>query len=149
MHEWLQREHVRRWWRDARTPDDVAAHYGPAIDGDEPTQMFVIEIDGNPAGSIQACLVSDYPEWIGPDPGVAGIDLFIADEERTGRGLGPRILTEFVREVVFADPDTTACVAAPDVANAASLRAFEKAGFRPVREIAGDDGPELLMRLER
>ena len=109
----------------------------------------MIEIDGNPAGSIQAYLVSDYPEWIGPDPGVAGIDLFIADEERTGRGLGPRILTEFVREVVFADPDTTACVAAPDVANAPSLRAFEKAGFRPVREIAGDDGPELLMRLER
>jgi RimJ/RimL family protein N-acetyltransferase len=40
-------------------------------------------------------------------------------------------------------------VAAPETRNAASLRAFEKAGFRREREIAGEDGPELLMRLER
>ena len=77
------------------------------------------------------------------------IDLFIADEELTGRGLGPRILTEFMRTVVFADPGTTACVAAPDVANAASLRAFEKAGFEPVRRIDGENGPELLLQAER
>ena len=33
--------------------------------------------------------------------------------------------------------------------NAVSIRAFGKAGFRPVREIAGEWGPELLMRVER
>ena len=149
MTEWLGREHVRRWWRDARTPEAVAAAYGPAIDGSEPTRMFVIEVDGRPAGSIQTYLASDYPEWIGDEPGVAGVDLFIADEALTGRGLGPRILVEFLREVVFADPSTTACAAAPDVANAASIRAFEKAGFTPVHEIPGEHGPELLMRFER
>ena len=111
--------------------------------------MFVIEIDGRPVGSIQTYLVSDYPEWIGDEPGVAGVDLFIADEGLTGRGIGPRILVEFMLTVVFVDPATTACVAAPDVANAASLRAFEKAGFRPEREIAGEHGPELLLRAER
>ncbi len=149
MHEWLQREHVRRWWRESKTIEDVEAHYGPAIDGAEPTRMFVIEIDGLPAGSIQTYLVSDYPEWIGDEPGVAGVDLFIAEEGLTGRGLGPRILVEFMRTVVFVDPATTACVAAPDVANTASLRAFENAGFRPEREIAGEHGPELLLRAER
>ena len=149
MHEWLQRPHVRRWWRESRTLEDVERLYGPTIDGEEPTQMFVIEVDGRPVGSIQTYLVSDYPEWIGEEPGVAGVDLFIADEELTGHGLGPRILTEFMRTVVFADPGTTACVAAPDVANAASLRAFEKAGFEPVRKIDGENGPELLLRAER
>src|SRR5690349_18635881 len=87
VHEWLNREHVRRWWRDSRRLEQVEARYGPAIDGDEPTQMFVIEIDGRPAGSIQTYLVSDYPDWIGDEPGVAGVDLFIAEEELTGRGL--------------------------------------------------------------
>jgi RimJ/RimL family protein N-acetyltransferase len=149
MCDWLGREHVRRWWRDARTPEAVEAAYGAAIDGTEPTRMFVIEIGGRAAGSIQTYLVSDYPEWIGDEPGVAGVDLFIGEQGMTGRGLGPRILTEFLRTVVFADPDTTACVAAPEAGNAASLRAFEKAGFRPLREIEGDNGPELLLRAKR
>jgi lysine N-acyltransferase len=109
----------------------------------------VIEIDGQSAGSIQTYLVSDYPEWIGAERGVAGVDLFIADEGLTGRGLGPRILTEFVRTVVFADPVVTSCVASPDVDNAASIRAFEKAGFAPVREILDEGRPGLLMRIER
>jgi aminoglycoside 6'-N-acetyltransferase len=149
MWEWLQREHVHRWWRESRTLEDVEARYGPALDGEEPTRMFVIEIDGRPAGSIQTYLVSDYPEWIGDEPGVAGVDLFIAEEDLTGRGLGPRILTAFMLTIVFADPETTACVAAPDVGNAASLSAFEKAGFVLEREIVGDHGPERLLRAER
>jgi len=149
VHEWLKREHVRRWWREARTIEEVESAYGAAIDGAEPTRMFVIEVDGAAAGSIQTYLVSDYPEWIGDEPGVAGVDLFIADEALTGRGLGPRILTEFARTVVFADPAVVALVAAPEVANVASVRAFEKAGFRRVRELPGDREPELLLRLAR
>lgn len=149
VHEWLSREHVRRWWRDSRRLEDVEARYGPAIDGDEPTRMFVIEIDGHPAGAIQTYLASDYPEWIGDEPGVAGVDLFIADEGLIGRGLGPRILTEFVRGIVFADQAVTACVASPDVRNHPSIRAFEKAGFTPVREILDEGEIGLLMRKER
>jgi RimJ/RimL family protein N-acetyltransferase len=149
MHEWLNREHVRRWWSEGRTLGAVETKYGGAIDGTEPTRMFVIEVDAEPAGSIQTYLVSDYPEWIGDEPGVAGVDLFIADAALTGRGLGPRILTEFAQSVVFRDPAVTALVAAPEVANTASVRAFEKAGFRRVRELPGERARELLLRLER
>ena len=149
VHEWLNRDHVSRWWRDSRRLDDVEGRYGPAIDGDEPTRMFVIEIDGRPAGSIQTYLVSDYPDWIGDEPGVAGVDLFIAEEELTGRGLGTRVLAQFVRTVVFADPAVSSCVASPHAENAASIRAFEKAGFRPVREIIEEGGPGLLMSIDR
>jgi RimJ/RimL family protein N-acetyltransferase len=146
--DWLNREHVKRWWRAAPTLAYIEAKYGPRIDGDEKTDMYVIEIDGAPSGMIQTYLVSDYPDWIGDEPGVAGVDLFIDEEELTGRGLGPCVLTEFVRHVVFADPAVTACVAAPEVVNGRSLRAFEKAGFVREREIPGEWGPELLMRKE-
>src|SRR5690349_6447875 len=108
--------------------------------------MFVIEIDKRPAGSIQSYLVSDYPDRIGDEPGVAGVDHFIAHAELTGRGLGTRILTEFVRDVVFANPAVTACVASLDVRNYPSRRAFEKAGFSPVREILDEGQVEQLMR---
>jgi len=149
MHEWMNREHVRRWWSDAATPEAVEARYGDAIDGAEPTRMFVIEVDGVAAGSIQTYLLSDYPKWIGDEPGVAGVDLFIADESLTGRGLGPRVLAEFAKTIVFADEAVTALVAAPEVANLASVRAFEKAGFRRERELPGERSRELLLRLER
>ena len=147
--EWLSRERVKRWWRDALTFADVEAKYGPRIDCDAKTDMYVIEVDGAPSGLIQTYLVSDYPEWIGDEPGVAGVDLFISEEDITGRGLGPRVLTEFTSRVVFADPAVTACVAGPEMINERSLRAFEKAGFVRDREIPGEWGPELLMRKER
>ena len=149
LHEWLHRLHVRRWWRGTPTLEEVEGEYLPRIDGTERVRVFVIELDGRPAGMIQTYLCADHPEWIGPEPGAAGVDLFIADEELLGRGLGSRILVEFLREIVFADPSTTACITSPEPANTRSIRAFEKAGFRRVREIPGEWGPELLMRAER
>jgi RimJ/RimL family protein N-acetyltransferase len=56
-----------------------------------------------------------------------------------------------VDELVFAAPTTTACVADVDVDNAASLRAFAKAGFRPVGEIVEPQSgrPHTVTRRDR
>jgi RimJ/RimL family protein N-acetyltransferase len=51
--------------------------------------------------------------------------------------------------VVFASPATIGCVAGPDVRNVASIRAFEKAGFRAVKEFVEDGEPHTLLRRER
>jgi aminoglycoside 6'-N-acetyltransferase len=154
MHEWLQREHVRRWWSEHRTYDDVVEHYLPSIDGRKPTDLYVILLDGRAIGFIQKYLAADHPEWaerVDGGAGVAGVDLFIAEEELTGRGLGPEVLRSFVRDVVFADSATTACIADPDVRNAASIRAFEKAGFRRVGGFfdPSDAETHTLVRLDR
>jgi RimJ/RimL family protein N-acetyltransferase len=149
LHDWLNREHVRRWWHRSHTLEEVAAKYVPRIEGSELARVFLIELEARPVGMIQTYFAADHPEWIGPEPGVAGVDLFIAEEDLLGQGLGPRILIEFMRDVVFADPATTACAASPEVVNLASIRAFEKAGFARVREIPGEHGPELLLRVER
>lgn len=155
FHEWLQRDHVRRWWTDRETYDEVVEHYLPAIEGRKPTDLYVILLDQQAVGVIQTYLVSDYPEYrelIDVEEGVAGVDLFLADESLTGRGLGSRVLTEFVGDVVFAVPSTKACVADPDSDNRASIRAFEKAGFRVVRQLVdpADDGRlHTLMRIDR
>lgn len=154
LHEWLQREHVRRWWTDRETYEDVVEHYLPAIDGREPTELYLIVLDGRAVGFIQAYLAADNPEWealVQAEPEVAGVDLFIAEEELTGRGLGTEVLRRFVREIVFAAPATTACLADPDAENTASLRAFEKAGFRRVRDFLdpGEGRTHTLMRLDR
>jgi len=152
LHEWLQREHVRRWWRDTATLEETKAYYGPALRGEEPTDHYVIVVDGRDAGMIETYLCSDYPEWeavVEVGPGVAGVDLLLGEPELTGRGIGPRVLRAFVTDVVFAGADTHACVAAVEEQNRRSLRAFEKAGFRHVRDVEEDGRPHRLMRLER
>lgn len=155
VHEWLQRPHVARWWNDGeRTFDEVAGHCLPAIEGAESTDHYVIELDRLPVGFIETYLVVDYPEWeaiVQVGEGVAGVDLFIAESDLTGKGLGTEVLRRFVDEVVFAVPRTTACVADVDVDNAASLRAFSKAGFRAVGEIVDPPSgrPHTVMRKDR
>jgi RimJ/RimL family protein N-acetyltransferase len=154
MHEWLQRDHVRRWWNERATYEEVVEHYLPAIQGRKRTDLYQIWLDDRPIGFIQTYLVPNHPDFaerIGVDEDVAGVDLFIADEELIGKGLGTEVLRAFTEDVVFARPETVACIADPDARNTVSLRAFEKAGFRAVREFFDpEDGrTHVLVRLDR
>jgi RimJ/RimL family protein N-acetyltransferase len=90
-------------------------------------------------------------ELVSAGTGVAGVDLFIAEAELTGQGLGAEVLRSFRRQIVFARPTTIACVADPDARNAVSLRVFEKAGFHKVNDFLdpNDGATHTLMRLER
>lgn len=137
LHEWLQRPHVRRWWDPRETLADVEAHYLPRLTGDDPVDLYLALEDGRPFAFLQTYLA---------DGATAGVDLFIADESRTRKGVGSALIRRFVDEVVFARPETTACIADPEHTNAASIRAFEKAGFVRVGEL---DEKHALLRKDR
>jgi aminoglycoside 6'-N-acetyltransferase len=148
LNDWLQREHVHRWWPDTSTLDETVAYYAPALRGEEATEHYVIVADGRDAGVIETYLVSDYPEWealVQVGEGVAGVDLLIGEADLIGRGLGPEILSAFLRDVVTVP----ACVASVDEENRRSWRAFEKAGFRHVRDIEEEGRPHRLMRWDQ
>jgi RimJ/RimL family protein N-acetyltransferase len=146
VEEWLRRDHVALWWRD--DIGESLAEYRAALEGREPTDHYLIMFDGRAVGMIQTYLVSDYPDWeqvVRVGPGVAGVDLLIGEEELIGRGLGPRILSQFARDHVAA-PSVVATV---EEENRRSWRAFEKAGFRHERDVEEDGLPHRLMRLDR
>lgn len=150
VRDWLGREHVREWWRDRI--EDSMAEYEQAMAGLDPSDHYLILVDGRPVGMIETYLVSDHPEWeaiVQVGKGVAGVDLLIGEQQLTGRGLGPRVLEAFVRDVIFANPATDACIAAVDEDNRRSWRAFEKAGFEYVRDVEEEGRPHRLMRLDR
>ena len=150
VEEWLRREHVARWWRDDM--GESIAEYRRALEGREPTDHYLIQVDSRSVGMIQTYLVSDYPEWEGVvqvGAGVAGIDLMIGEPDLIGSGLGPRVLAQFALDVVFARADVDAVVATVEEPNRRSWRAFEKAGFRHVRDVEEDGLPHRLMRLDR
>jgi len=71
LHDWLGREHVRRWWGERGSYDRVVEHYLPAIEAREPTDLYAILVGGRAVGLVQTYLVADYPStppWCYLDP---------------------------------------------------------------------------------
>ena len=155
MRRWLLAPHVKRWWDDGvKTPypDAVIADYREAIQGKDPTYHYLAELDQRPIGMLQHYRIADSPEYaealaLGED--AVGIDLFIGEADLVGRGHGPAMLRQFVRDVAFPFHGIGVCVIGPSVDNVAAIRAYEKAGFRPLKEVRvpGEAQPEFLMRL--
>jgi aminoglycoside 6'-N-acetyltransferase len=107
---------VARWWQEPEAGFPWS---------DEPDAIrLTIEVDGNVAGLIQ------FHEEPTPRYRHAAIDLFL-DPRLHGRGLG----TEAVRHVVrllIDDRGHHRITIDPAASNAAAIRVYEKAGFRPV-----------------
>jgi RimJ/RimL family protein N-acetyltransferase len=61
------------------------------------------------------------------------------------------MLRRFIERHIFTDPSATCCVIDPEVTNKIAIRAYEKAGFRPMKvAVSPVDGLQcLLMRLDR
>jgi RimJ/RimL family protein N-acetyltransferase len=59
------------------------------------------------------------------------------------------MLRQFLRDVAFPFHGIDVCVIGPSVNNTAAIRAYEKAGFRALKQVAVPDepDPEFLMRL--
>ena len=101
---WRQAPHVHRWWQSDGEPteENVAAQYGPDIDGMTPTRIWVVEANGRSVGFVQDYRLADYPEYalLTPDPKAIGVDYAIGDEQ----WLGPRHRHPDALGVVGADP---------------------------------------------
>src|SRR5206468_1206980 len=52
LERWLREPHVLAWWREALDLTGLETKYGPRIDGDEPTHVFVIEYQGPSVGGV-------------------------------------------------------------------------------------------------
>jgi aminoglycoside 6'-N-acetyltransferase len=107
---------VARWW-DA--PDE-----GFPFTDDPGATRLVIEVDGAVAGMIQ------YAEELEPKYRHASIDLFL-DPARHNQGHGTEAVRRMVRMLV-GERGHHRITIDPAAANAAAIRAYEKAGFRPV-----------------
>lgn len=149
---WQRRPHVAEWWTAPASPAEIEAEYGPVIDGAGSTRAFIAGCDGQSIGFIQVYTPMDHHAdgwWVDEhDPGVRGIDQFLASADDLGHGLGTAMLRAFVGQV-FADPGVTRIQVDPDPGNARAIRCYERVGFRSVGRVITPDGPALLMYLDR
>ncbi|HXN85872.1 MAG TPA: GNAT family N-acetyltransferase [Candidatus Binataceae bacterium] len=154
MHRWLNGDFVARWWPGWPTHEQVRAKYTPRITGEDPTRCFIIELENSAIGFIQCYCVIDDPHLrplIDEPEHATGIDLFIGDRANARCGLGPRIIRKFLREFVFAPPETNTCIIDPAQNNAAAIRAYAKTGFHHFATINVRDElePSYVMVLGR
>ena len=151
LHEWLGRPHVAEWWGPPPSLAQVEAEFGPLTADQSTTRAYVVLVDGRPIGYIQSYVALGSGDGWWPDerdPGVRGIDQFLANAEDLGRGLGTAMVRAFV-ERLFADRAVTRVQTDPSPRNRRAIRCYEKAGFRAEREVDTPDGPALLMIRDR
>lgn len=154
LHQWLHRPHVVAWWggEDERpTLAETHAWYLPRILAEDQVTPYLACLDGEPIGYAQSYVAMGSGDGWWPDetdPGVRGIDQFLADEARLGQGLGTRMVQALVQRL-FSDPAVTRLQTDPAPGNARAIRCYEKAGFVRQGEILTPDGPALYMVQDR
>jgi aminoglycoside 6'-N-acetyltransferase len=112
-------ESVARWWG---RPDE--AELRAKAEGRDEVVAFAIEAGGELAGLIQ------YYEQNDPDFRSANLDIFLAERHR-GCGLGRDALRTLARYLIDERGHHRLTID-PAAENEAAIRAFERAGFRPV-----------------
>ncbi len=151
LHKWLNTSHVVEWYgKKTCTFDEVAKQYLPRITGQDPTKSFFVSYQRNPIGYIQSYLVKDDRElqkYVNPDT-TAGLDMFIGEPNYLGRGLGSKIIKEFLKQVVFKQSGISACLVDPLPSNPRMIHVNEKIGFKYLTTTLGKE-PKYLMIIHK
>jgi aminoglycoside 6'-N-acetyltransferase len=152
---WLNTPAVQAWWDDRPTSiDELEGKHVPRIDGSERIYGYIAAYEGEPFGFLQWYRLATEPEHVAVglvDPRAAAIDLYIGEERFLHRGFGPVMIRAFLRAVVFAEPDVTACAIDPVVGNTRAIAAYRKVGFRDiaVKYSSYEKADSLVMALDR
>jgi aminoglycoside 6'-N-acetyltransferase len=149
LHSWLVEPHMREWWGE---PEEELGFIRDMVEGRDTSRPFLIVLDGTPIGYIQYWFVGHHQnaEWISGHPWLAelpadtvGVDLSIGDAGQLSRGIGSSALTKFVAGL--RRQGYTNIIIDPNPANGRAVRAYSKAGFRPVPRLEGRTGGDVLI----
>lgn len=100
---------------------------------EKPMSGFTVLADDVPVGYIGFYAVKEcpWPEQDLPEKmvsQVAGMDLFIGEADKLGKGLGQSIILQFLQEKIW--PAFDYCMVDPITNNKAAIHCFEKIGFK-------------------
>jgi len=152
LSQWLGEPHMQEWWGD---PEEELGFIRDMVEGRDTTRPFLIAVDGTPVGYIQYWFIGHHQNetWIADHPWLAelpsaavGVDISIGYADRLSKGIGSAALAAFVKKLLGDGHKTI--IIDPDPANTRAVRAYEKAGFRPVPHLEGRTGDTLIMQYE-
>ncbi len=152
LRRWLAQPHMQEWWGE---PEQELGYIRDMVEGRDTTRPYLILLAQEPVGYIQywfighhqnAAWIRDHP-WLTELPSNAvGIDLSIGEPHKLSQGIGSAALSAFVAKL-RGDGHPTIIID-PDPANGRAVRAYMKAGFRPVSHLQGRTGNVLILQHE-
>jgi aminoglycoside 6'-N-acetyltransferase len=159
--KWLEKPYIKKWWDQnvKWTAELVKEKYDNYLAGykklefagkiiKKPMHAYIITFDGIPIGYIQYYNAYDFPREQGYilkelPTSLASIDLFIGEKGYVGKGYGPKLMDKLIQDYVFRSFD--AVFVDPDMSNKGAIRAYEKCGFKILREFT-DKGIVWMVR---
>ncbi|TIQ50624.1 GNAT family N-acetyltransferase [Mesorhizobium sp.] len=141
---WLAEPHVAEWWDG---PQKEIAEIREHLDSVS-VEPLIVELDGRPIAYLQSYdphLEDDHPYADQPF-GTLGIDLSIGPADLVGIGHGSAIVRQFV-EALFEE-GAPRVIIDPHPDNGRAIRAYEKAGFRPIGRRQSQYGDVVLMAVD-
>ncbi|RUU01493.1 N-acetyltransferase [Mesorhizobium sp. USDA-HM6] len=141
---WLAEPHVAEWWDDPEKEiADIREHITSVS-----VEPLIVELVGRPIAYLQSYdphLEDDHPYADQPF-GTLGIDLSIGPAELIGIGHGSAIVRQFVEELFEEGAPRVIIDPHPD--NGRAIRAYQKAGFRPIDRRQSQYGDVVLMAVD-
>jgi RimJ/RimL family protein N-acetyltransferase len=143
---WFALPHVREWWPDNLSAEQIAAKYCARI-GSKDIVPMLIYADGKPIGFIQYCRATKE-EWPDEPEGTIGLDLFIGESDYLGKGYGTTAIQTLITQLL-TNPTVKRIIIDVDPNNTRAIRSYEKAGFKFVKTVTTPDGVANLMEFKQ
>ena len=149
---WLRAPHMQEWWGD---PETELGYIRDMVEGRDTTRPYLITVDGQPVGYIQVWYIGHHQNetWIRDNPWLAelpadavGVDLSIGDPALLSQGIGSAALRAFIAMLNAEGHETI--IIDPDPSNKRAVRAYMKAGFRPLPDLKGVPDDTLIMQYD-
>ncbi len=150
LRAWLGESHIQEWWGN---PEEELGFIRDMAEGRDSTRPFLIAVKGSPVGYIQYWFIGHHQneQWIKDNPWLlefpseaVGVDLSIGCPKQLSKGIGSTALSTFVS--VLREKGHATIIIDPDRSNERAVRAYTKAGFRPVPHLEGRTGEVLIMQ---
>lgn len=158
LHQWFQIIHVKKWYARniSYTLKMIEDKYLPRIKDKQNIRNYIVILDNQPIGYIQMYNLEyslpdginsyDHPLFEKYSPkNIVGIDLFIAQEKYLRKGIGSRLINEFINAkltdgygLIVVDPHST---------NTIAVQFFLKNGFKEFKNEDIDSDYKLLIKI--
>lgn len=148
LRKWLSQDHIKPFWQEPESEQDLKDKFLKKLPLRGVTS-FIIEHEGNLIGYIQYYDAKKVGGgwWENENSGTFGIDLMIGEKTHVGKGLGAKIITNFISYLRTQESNVSSIIIDPEPTNERAIKAFERAGFKRESEITTPDGKALLMRI--
>ena len=137
--KWLTDDRVTKYYggRDIkRTPETIRKHYYE--DDIETITRLIVEYEGKPIGYVQVCnmLEEDYCDYQYEKTGelVYSMDQFIGEPDYWNKGIGTKFM-KMILDYLKEERKAKAVILDPHKNNPRAIRAYEKAGFKIIKDL--------------